>query len=179
MAIGEEDTRDLSNLLIDQIEFSNVIILNKMDLVTEEQVTQLQDMIFHLNPSAQIIKTTFSVIDLNRILNTGLFDFNKAVRAPGWIKELQGEHTPETQEYGFTSFVYRRRKAFNPAKLHELLLTTPLKGVVRSKGFFWVGSDNTNIYQWSSAGVSFRSNPVGVSFVSLLLNDLAMETTYA
>jgi G3E family GTPase len=160
----ESDKRDISNLLIDQIEFSNVIVLNKMDMITEEDATRLENIMLRLNPSAKLVRSSFSAIDLNCILNTGLFDFNKAVRAPGWIKELQEQHSPETLEYGINSFVYRRKSPFHPQKLHQMLLNSTLQGVVRSKGFFLVSGDSRTIFMWSSAGASFRFNPASVSY---------------
>lgn len=114
-AVDETDTREVADLLIDQIEFANVIILNKVDLISPEDAKELEGVLKKLNPEAKIIQTTFGQVPLDEILNTHLFDFEKASQAAGWIKELNEEHTLETEEYGISSFVYRRRRLF-----HEL-----------------------------------------------------------
>ena len=111
------DDRTIVNLLVDQVEFANVIILNKVDLVTKDHIGILKSAIRKLNPSSKIIETSFSKIDPNEILNTRLFDFDEAEQSAGWIEELNKEnHTPETDEYGISSFVYRTKKPFDPVK---------------------------------------------------------------
>lgn len=166
LAINEQDQRDIVNLLVDQIEFANIIIINKIDLVSEDDVNRLQVMIRRFNPDAKILKTKFCQIDLKEILNTGLFNFEKAVTSPGWIKELRGEHVPETVEYGFFSFVYKRRRAFHPKKLWNFIQSGMMKNIKRSKGFFWIASDSKRFYEWSTAGSSYRFHPKGVSLFS-------------
>ncbi|GKW12713.1 hypothetical protein PEC301899_29950 [Pectobacterium carotovorum subsp. carotovorum] len=111
-SLGEGDERSVVDLLIDQIEFCDVIILNKIDLIDVAQQQKLVAIIRSLNPSARILHAEFGAVPLNEVLNTGLFDFDKAAQAPGWLKELRGEHTPETEEYGIASFVFRARRPF-------------------------------------------------------------------
>ena len=112
--MDEEDERTIVDLLIDQAEFANVIVINKCDLVSEEDIAQLEKIIHKLNPDARMIKTSRGQIDLDQVLNTGLYDEDTAAQMPGWYKELMGEHTPETEEYGISSFVYLRRRPFHP-----------------------------------------------------------------
>jgi len=151
--VEEEDERNVVDLLIDQIEFANVILLNKMDKVSAEEANKVQAMCSKLNPDAKIYRTTKSNIDLKTIINTELFDFAKASLAPGWLKEVRGEHVPETVEYGISSIIYRRRIPFHPKRLFDMIENEKLKNlVVRSKGVSWVANKHENTIQWSSAG---------------------------
>jgi G3E family GTPase len=134
-SLGEEDERCVVDLLIDQIEFCDVLIINKIDLINTEQQQQLLAILHHLNPRAKIQIAEFSKVSLDSILNTQLFDFEQAAQAPGWLKELRGEHTPETEEYGIHSFVYRARRPFHPQRFYQLT-QNEWQGVIRSKGFF-------------------------------------------
>ncbi|MFS0820715.1 GTP-binding protein [Bacillus sp. 1P02SD] len=152
-ATDETDTREVVDLLIDQIEFANVILLNKIDLISEEDRQELHAVLQKLNPDAKIIDTVQSKVALNEILNTHLFDFEKASQGAGWIKELNEEHTPETEEYGISSFVYRKRKPFHPERWREWLEAWPVD-VVRAKGFFWLASRNDMAGLLSQAGTS-------------------------
>lgn len=138
-ALSEEDERSLGNLLVEQIEFSNVIIINKTDLVSAEELTKLKHVLIKLNPEAQIIETQRGKVELDRILNTGTFDFEKASNSPGWLKELRGEHVPETEEYGITSFSFEQRRPFHPERFHQFM-NTSWPGVIRAKGNFWIAS---------------------------------------
>ena len=159
-SLGEEDTRTVTDLLIDQIEFADVIVLNKLDLVNDEQANQVEAIISALNPGAEIIPTTHSKVSLDRVLDTKLFDYEKAENSAGWIRELQGEHTPETEEYGISSFTYRTSKPFDAEKLHEFVREKgKWAGILRSKGFFWISANPRYAYQWAQAG--------GVSNVSI------------
>ncbi|WP_028400000.1 GTP-binding protein [Ectobacillus panaciterrae] len=157
---GEDDTREVIDLLIDQIEFANVIVLNKIDLLNEEDAAELENLLRKLNPEANIICTAFSQIDLKEILNTHLFDFDQASQAAGWIKELNEEHTPETEEYGISSFVYRKKLPFHPARLMNWLENWPID-VVRAKGFFWLSSRNDMTGLLSQAGSSITIQGAG------------------
>lgn len=121
-SLGDEDQRNVVDLLIDQIEFCDVIILNKVDLINEDEKQKLFGILHSLNPRAKIEVSEFGQVNLDRVLNTNLFDFNAAAQAPGWLKELRGEHTPETEEYGIQSFVYRARRPFHPQRF--LILST-------------------------------------------------------
>ena len=153
LALNEEDDRNIVDLLVDQIEFSNVIILNKTDLVDQAELERLEGIIRQLNPEAQQLRAQNSQVPLSAILNTGLFDFDKASDAPGWLKELRGEHTPETEEYGISSWVYRAEKPFHPERIGRYF-DEEWAGVVRSKGLFWIASQMDVALVWSQAGLS-------------------------
>lgn len=151
--LGDDDQRSVSDLLVDQIEFANVIIISKTDLVDEEQLHKVLGVVKSLNPDAKIYPTKNGEIDAKYVLNTNLFDFNKAALAPGWLKELRGEHTPETEEYGISSFTYTARKPFHPDKFHRFLHQTwPAGKLIRSKGYFWLASRPYQAMQWNQAG---------------------------
>jgi G3E family GTPase len=160
MAAGETDDRTVVDLLIDQVEFANVIILNKTDLVDKKQLEYVEAMIRRLNPDAQLIHSSFSKVSPTLILDTKKFNFEKASQSAGWAKELAGEHTPETEEYGISSFVYRADKPFHPERFAECI-NREWPGVVRSKGFFWLASRPRIAGSWSQAGGSCRTEPAG------------------
>jgi len=155
-ATNDNDFRSIAHLLLDQIEFANVIIINKLDLVNENQINKIEGIIKKLNPDAIVEKTTFGQIDLKKILNTNLFDFEKAALSPGWLKVLRNEVIPESEEYNISSFVYRARKPFHPKRLWDLLNSDLLDGVIRSKGFTWFATRNDYMGEWSSAGDIFN-----------------------
>lgn len=154
-SLGDEDERTIVDLLIDQVEFADVIVLNKTDLVSTTDLLELKNIIKKLNPEAKIINSSFGKVDLDSVLNTNLFDFEKASMSAGWLKELRGEHTPETEEYGISSFVYRARKPFHPKRFFDLI-NEEWEGVVRSKGFFWLATRPDFAGIWSQAGSSCR-----------------------
>lgn len=156
----ESDIREISDLLIDQIEFADILLLNKTDLLDSRYVVELEALLRRLNPDAKIIKTVNSEVKLTAILNTGLFDFEKASQAAGWIKELNEEHTPETEEYGISSFVYRRKKPFHPERFKNWLDNWP-GNIVRAKGFFWLASRNDMAGLISQAGASIMIQGAG------------------
>ncbi|RFU70590.1 GTP-binding protein [Peribacillus saganii] len=147
------DTREVVDLLIDQIEFADVLVLNKIDLVDRDSVLELKTVLHKLNPEARIIESAFSQVPLSEILDTNLFDFEKASQGAGWIKELNEEHTPETEEYGISSFVYRRRRPFHPERWMHWLEDWPVD-IVRAKGFFWLATRNNITGLLSQAGPS-------------------------
>jgi len=153
-ASGEQDFRKIAKLLIEQIEFANVVVINKTDLLDNQSIVRVENAVKNLNPGAVIHKTTYSKVELTNILNTNLFDFDKASQSPGWKAQLRGTHTPESEEYGIRSFVYRARRPFHPKRLHNLLSEseTNLIGVIRSKGFAWVASRDKFCAEWESAG---------------------------
>ena len=159
-SLGEEDVRTVVDLLIEQIEFCDVIVLNKVDLVDEKERQQLIAILNTLNPRAKIKISEFGRVPLDRVLNTGLFDFDEASRAPGWLQEMRGTHTPETEEYGIHSFVYRARRPFHPERFHALV-ESEWPGVVRSKGYFWLASEPAMAGNWSQAGAVARHGPAG------------------
>ena len=161
-SLGEEDNRTVTYLLIDQIEFADVIVLNKLDLVTKEQAEKVEAIVKALNPVAEIILTTRSEVPLNRVLDTNLFDYAKAEASAGWIRELQGEHTPETEEYGISSFTYKTSMPFDGKKINTFFEDkSNWNGVLRSKGFFWVAADHRIAYEWAQAGGVNAVRPVG------------------
>ena len=163
----EGDSRTIVNLLTDQIEFANVILLNKIDLITKSELSNLKDIIHKLNPEAQIISTNYSKVNLNCIINTGIFDFEKAESSAGWIKELENEHTPETEEYGIGSFVYRKKIPFHPKKFLDFVQQKFPLNVIRSKGLFWIASRNDQALNFSSAGGSIKADAAGVWWASM------------
>lgn len=156
----ETDTREVVDLLIDQIEFATVILLNKVDLVEEEDRRELKTVLQKLNPEAQIIETDHARVPLNLVLNTGQFNFEKACQGAGWIKELTNEHIPETEEYGISSFVYRRRLPFHPERLMNWLEDWPAD-VIRAKGFLWLATRNHVATLLSQAGPSISIQSAG------------------
>ena len=159
-SLGEDDERNVVDLLIDQIEFCDVIVLNKVDLINSEEKENLFGILHSLNPRAKIEISQFGQVKLDKILNTNLFDFNEAAQAPGWLKELRGEHIPETEEYGITSFVYRARKPFHPQRFFDFV-NSEWQGVIRSKGFFWLASNPEFAGSWSQAGAMARHGVAG------------------
>jgi len=159
-SMGEGDTRTVVDLLIEQVEFCDVIVLNKIDLITVEQREQLFGILKGLNPRAKIEIAEFGRVGLEKVLGTGLFDFQEAENAPGWLKELRGEHTPETEEYGISSFVYRARRPFHPQRFFDEI-SNEWPGVVRSKGYFWVASRPAYACNWSQAGAICRNGLAG------------------
>ncbi|TAH00079.1 MAG: GTP-binding protein [Sphingobacteriales bacterium] len=166
-----EDTRTIVNLLTDQIEFANVIILNKTDLVKPGDVKLLRALINKLNPEAKIIESQFSKIDCKEILNTGLFDFETASNSAGWIKELNEEHTPETEEYGISSMVFRNNRPFHPARFTKFLNEDFPNNIIRSKGLFWMANAPDNAVNFSQAGGSSRMESAGVWWASMPFNE--------
>ena len=163
----EGDDRTIVNLLTDQVEFANVILLNKTDLVSEPDLRNLYDIIHKLNPEAKIIPSNHSKVNLRDVINTGLFDFDKAESSAGWIKELENEHVPETEEYGIGSFVYRRKKPFHPERFLDYVKTNFPSNIIRSKGLFWIASRSDQALVWSTAGGSVKTDPAGVWWASM------------
>jgi len=162
LAATDDDERTITDLLLDQVEFANVIVINKTDLVSEAELKQLEGILRRLNPDARLIRTKYGRVPLDAVLNTGLFDFAKAAQAPGWLKELRGERVPETEEYGISSFVYRVRRPFHPQRLWETIHADwSSTGVVRSKGFFWLASRMDEAGLWSQAGALLRIDYAG------------------
>lgn len=162
------DYRTIVNLLTDQIEFANAIILNKTDLVSEVALKTLKATIQKLNPSAKVIASTFSKINPKDILHTGLFNFEEAEQSAGWIAELnKEEHTPETEEYGIASFVYRSKKPFEPQRFWQYVQHKFPNTIIRSKGLFWIASRPEQAMIWGQAGGSLRADNAGVWWASM------------
>ena len=152
-SLGEEDERSVADLLVDQVEFADVILISKVDLVNQTQTERLQAILKTLNTTAEIIPISHGNINIDSVLNTGLFNFDKAQQAPGWLKEMRGEHVPETEEYGIGSFSYSARRPFHPQKFFHFLHNTKDYGkLIRSKGYFWLATRPEFAGQWSQAG---------------------------
>ncbi len=164
----EGDFRTIVNLLTDQIEFANVIILNKTDLVSVEDLKILKAIIKKLNPSAKIIKSSYSVIDPKEILNTNLFNFEEAEQSAGWMEELAKDtHTPETEEYGIGSFVFRSKRPFDPVRFWNYSKKNFPNTIIRSKGLFWLASRPGQALVWGQAGGSIQADSAGVWWDSM------------
>jgi len=158
--LGPADERDIVNLLTDQIEFANVIILNKSSDVSNEDKQKIRGVIGVINHEAKVIETDYSEVPMNQIINTGLFDFERAALAPMWLKELRGEHVPETLEYGIDSFVYRADRPFHPERFQTWTQKLPV-GVVRAKGLFWLATRFEEAGGLSLAGSLLSLNAAG------------------
>ena len=152
-SLGEEDERSVADLLVDQVEFADVLLISKTDLVKKQELDKLIAIIKTLNTDARIIPISYGKIDIDKILDTNLFDFERAEQAPGWLKEMRGEHIPETEEYGISSFSYKARKPFYPNKFFDFLHNKNLAGkLIRSKGYFWLATRPQFAGHWSQAG---------------------------
>ena len=178
-SLGEEDERSVADLLVDQVEFADVILVSKTDLVTEADTQRLTAILKTLNTHAQIIPIRQGQVDIHAVLNTGLFDFEKAQQAPGWLKEMRGEHVPETQEYGIGSFSYLARRPFNPQKFYDFLHNTKEYGkLIRSKGFFWLATRPEFAGQWSQAGGIARYGFAGMFWKSIPKKNWPQDEDY-
>ncbi len=166
LGIGEEDERTITDLLIGQIEFANVLVINKADLVSEVELAELSAILAKLNPDATCLQARQGQVDLRAILDTGLFDFERASQAAGWMKTLRGEEVSESDEYGIASFVYRARRPFHPERLWGYFQET-WPGVLRSKGLFWIASRPDLIGLWSQAGGTGAVRWVGRWYAAL------------
>ena len=152
-SLGEDDERSVADLLVDQVEFADLILISKTDLIDDQALKKLVVIIKTLNTKAKIIPIIKGEVELDEVLNTGLFDFEQAQQAPGWLKEMRGEHIPETEEYGIASFCYEARKPFHPEKFLDFLHSTQKYGkLIRSKGYFWLATRPEFAGQWSQAG---------------------------
>lgn len=152
-SLGEEDERSVADLLVDQVEFADLILISKTDLASASDIDRLTAILKTLNTHAKIYPIANGKVDINEVLNTGLFNFERAQQAPGWMKEMRGEHLPETQEYGIASFCYEARRPFHPDRFHDFLHGTEQFGkLIRSKGYFWLATRPQFAGQWSQAG---------------------------
>lgn len=155
--LGEDDERSITDLLIEQVEFADVILISKIDLISSSERLELVAILERLNPQAEIIPMVMGQIPLKKVLNTGRFDFERASQAPGWLKELRGEHPPETEEYGIASTAYRARRPFHPQRFFDFINREWINGkLLRSKGFFWLASKHQDAGSWSQAGGLMR-----------------------
>lgn len=162
-----EDQRSIVNLLTDQIEFANVILLNKCDLVTSVQADELEAILKKLNPRANVIRTEKGKIGLEKILNTGLYDEALESASAAWMDELEKEHKPETEEYGISSFVFRDKRPFHPQRFWNYIQSNWPASIIRSKGLFYIGSRMNEAISWSQAGGSLKAEPAGVWWASM------------
>lgn len=169
-SLGEEDERTVVDLLVDQVEFCDVIVLNKTDLLNRQDLECLEGILRSLNPQADIVRSEFGVVPLDRVLNTGRFDFDNAAEAAGWLAELRGEHVPESEEYGIRSFVYRARRPFHPQRLWDWF-ASQWPGVIRSKGYFWLANRPDFAGSWSQAGAVSRHYCAGLWWAAVTKQD--------
>lgn len=167
-SLGEEDERSVTDLLVDQVEFADIILISKTDLVSKEQIANLTAILKTLNTQAKIIPISAGNVVIDEILDTGLFNFTKAQQAPGWLKEMRGEHIPETQEYGISSFNYIAHRPFDPNKFYQFLHSTEQYGkLLRSKGYFWLATRPEFCGQWNQAGGIADHGFAGMFYKSL------------
>ncbi|WP_296260668.1 MULTISPECIES: zinc metallochaperone GTPase ZigA [unclassified Pseudomonas] len=160
--LGEEDERTITDLLIEQVEFADVILISKIDLIGSSERLELMAILKRLNSQAEILPMVMGTVPLGKILDTGRFDFERAAQAPGWLKELRGEHTPETEEYGIASTAYRARRPFHPQRFFDFINRPWTNGkLLRSKGFFWLASKHQDAGSWSQAGGLIRHGFAG------------------
>jgi len=172
-----EDTRTVVDLLVEQVEFADVIVVNKSDLVSPQELGFLKTMLRRLNAKARIVTGEFGKVPLDQIMDTGLFSYEKASEAPGWMQEMRGIHTPETETYGFWSFVYKARRPFNPMRLYALL-NGRWDGVIRSKGFFWLASRMNFAGSLSQAGGMLRHEAAGAWWAAVKREDWPQDSTW-
>ncbi|MFO1032468.1 MAG: zinc metallochaperone GTPase ZigA [Planctomycetota bacterium] len=160
LGLGEDDDRTVDDLLVEQVEFADVLVINKTDLVTAEELAALQALLRKLNPGAEQVLAREGRVSLDKVLATGRFDFDRAAVSPGWMSELRGQESSEADTYGIGSFVYRARRPFHPERF-DALLRSDWPGVIRSKGFFWLATRHDVVGEWHQAGGSCRTSPAG------------------
>ncbi|RIW18512.1 GTP-binding protein [Algoriphagus lacus] len=174
----EEDQRSIVNLLTDQIEFANVILLNKTDLVSPEQAGELRAILRKLNPNATILETQHGKVDPKTILDTRLYDAAALEGTEAWQEELTKEHTPETEEYGIRSFVFRDRRPFHPERFWNFISQSWPASIIRSKGLFYLASRKDQAISWSQAGGSLKADPIGVWWASMPFSQRIQYASY-
>lgn len=166
IGLSDEDARDIVQLLVDQVEFANVLVISKADLVDADDLAYLRAILRKLNPKARIIEGVRGNVPLDAVLATGLFDMNHAESHPGWLAEAPGSHVPETEEYGISSIAFRARRPLHPKRFWDLITGPAFKGVIRSKGFLWLATRPDWAGVWSSAGVVSGLEPGGLWLAS-------------
>ena len=168
VALGKDDQRSLVDLINDQIEFADVILLNKTDLVDDRTLNRIEGIVRGINIDAQVIPSKNSVIELEKVLGTNLFNLEKARQAPGWLKVLRGEELSELEEYGVRSTVFKSRVPFHPARILSLIQESDLmKGIIRAKGFFWIASQPAISILLSVAGSQSKFDKAGVWWAAI------------
>ncbi|MCC5920422.1 MAG: GTP-binding protein [Cyclobacteriaceae bacterium] len=173
-----EDGRTIVNLLTDQIEFADVVIINKVSDAKSQDVDAIEGIVKKLNPRAKIIRTDHSEVDPKKIINTGLFDYEAAVNSPGWLEELNNEHKPETEEYGINSTVFRSAIPFHPDRFWKYLTTDWPSNIVRSKGLLWIASRPKKAISWSQAGGSLKADEAGFWWAALTQEERDNHPTF-
>lgn len=177
--LGEEDQRSVADLLVDQVEFADVILISKCDLIEAEALERLISILKTLNTEADLIPIESGKVPIEKILGTGLFNFERAQQAPGWLKEMRGEHIPETEEYGISSFTYTARYPFHPQKLYDFLHGPTIQGkLIRSKGYFWLASRPEFAGQWNQAGGIARYGFAGMFWKAIPKNQWPEDEDY-
>ncbi len=167
-SLGDDDTRTVVDLLVEQIEFADTIVLNKVGDASPEQLADARSIIKSLNPVARLIETDFARVPVDEIVGTGRFDLERAQRFPGWVQELYGfkDHIPETEEYGISSFTFKERRPFHPERLRRFL-DSDWPGVIRAKGFFWLASRPDHVGELSMAGAIMRHQHMGYWYAAV------------
>lgn len=173
-SLGDDDERSIVDLLVDQIEFANVILLNKSSVVSSENLKKIHGVIAALNPEAKCISTNYSDVNISEVLNTGCFDFDQASQAPGWLKEMRGEHIPETEEYNISSLTYASKRPMHPQRFLDFVQSN-LDGVYRVKGYFWLASRMEFVGQINVAGRLAELSPAGKWWAAVPKNEWDMD----
>jgi len=168
LGLSDADKRNVVDLLVDQVEFANVIVINKTDLVSEAELEQLKTLLGRLNGNAKLVTAREGRVALPEVLGTGLFELGAAAEHPDWLVVSRGDEEAESEEYGISSFVYRARRPFHPQRFSQMMDMDDgwLAGVLRSKGLIWFATKHDFVFDWSQAGMSFRLNPAGYWWVS-------------
>ena len=162
-SLGEEDERSVADLLVEQVEFADILLISKTDLVSEQELARLKSILQTLNTEAIQIPIEHGKVPLDKVLNTGRFSFERAQQSPGWLKEMRGEHVPETEEFGISSFSYEARRPFDPQKFYDFIHSKDIAGkLIRLKGFFWLATRPQLAGSWSQAGGMARYGAAGL-----------------
>ena len=162
-SLGEEDERSVADLLVEQVEFADILLISKTDLVSKQELARLKSILQTLNTEAIQIPIEHGKVPLDKVLNTGRFSFERAQQSPGWLKEMRGEHVPETEEFGISSFSYEARRPFDPQKFYDFIHSKDIAGkLIRSKGFFWLATRPQLAGSWSQAGGMARYGAAGL-----------------
>jgi G3E family GTPase len=175
IALDADDDRSVSDLLAEQVEFANLIVINKTDLVSEQELMRLEAVLHQLNPQAQLVRCTHGMVPLEELLDTRAFDFERASQSSGWQSALIGREAPPKSDFDLGSFVYRARRPFHPGRLWDVLQER-IPGVIRAKGFFWLASRHNHAGIWSQAGATFRDDLAGRWWASLPPEEWPEET---
>ncbi|HHF2907515.1 TPA: zinc metallochaperone GTPase ZigA [Vibrio alginolyticus] len=178
-SLGEDDERSVADLLVDQVEFADVILISKTDLAEKSEIERLLAILKTLNTSATILPISNGEVELDAVLDTQSFSFEKAQQAPGWLKEMRGEHIPETEEYGISSFAYHARCPFHPEKFYDFLHNAKDYGkLIRSKGYFWLATRPEFVGQWSQAGGIARYGVAGMFWKAIPKEEWPTDQDY-